>query len=401
MTGLRIGAHQLLSMRVPSHAAVGTSVELVRESAGERPVRLVNAVLRRIATRPLEDWRAELSPDPGVDPVGHLALVTSHPRWVVEAFADALDRDGADSGRLRDVLDADNVAPRVTLATRPGLSTPAELISDGAVPGRWSPFAVTLPGGDPAGLAAVREGRAGPQDEGSQLAATALARAPLDGRDERWLDLCAGPGGKAALLAGRVAEHNGVLVASEVQEHRARLVRSALRAYPQQTPVVVADGRFGPWRPGAFDRVLADVPCLGLGALRRRPDARWRHGPADLPGLTELQTQLLISSLAAARPGGVVAYVTCSPHIAETRGIVDAVLATTHAVAETVIDRLIVTASDLLNLGNDIQSFRNRYNSAIIQKFTLIRDCIRQLSPRFPDLTSLSSMHLQATLPIP
>jgi 16S rRNA (cytosine967-C5)-methyltransferase len=326
LSSLRLGAHQLLNMRVPAYAAVATSVELVRESAGERPVRLVNAVLRKVGSRQLAHWVAELAPDPVVDPVGNLAFVTSHPRWIVEAFAMALERDGADAGRLRGVLDADNVPPRVTLAARPGLSTVAELMSEGGERGRWSPYAVSLPGGDPGHLPAIRAGRAGVQDEGSQLAAIALARAVVVGRDETWLDLCAGPGGKSALLAGLAGERGATLVANELLEHRANLVRGTLRSFSRPAPVVVADGRRGPWRADSFDRVLVDAPCLGLGALRRRPDSRWRHAPGDLPGLVELQARLLESALRSVRPGGVVAYVTCSPHVAETREAVEAVL---------------------------------------------------------------------------
>jgi 16S rRNA (cytosine967-C5)-methyltransferase len=179
---------------------------------------------------------------------------------------------------------------------------------------------VYLPSGAPAALAPVRDGRAGAQDEGSQLCALALARTPLTGPDARWLDLCAGPGGKAALLGALAAGRDAALVAGEVQPHRARLVAQAAAGLPVE--VVVADGRRGPWPDGGFDRVLLDAPCSGLGALRRRPEARWRRQPADLADLTALQRDLLAAALRAVRPGGVVAYVTCSPHPAETAAIV-------------------------------------------------------------------------------
>jgi 16S rRNA (cytosine967-C5)-methyltransferase len=112
------------------------------------------------------------------------------------------------------------------------------------------------------------------------------------------------------------------LTAADRAPHRAELVRQAL-AGADDTEVLVADGRRPPWEPGSFDRVLLDAPCTGLGALRRRPEVRWRRTPADVPPLVVLQTALLDSAVRAARPGGVVAYVTCSPHAAETVEVVD------------------------------------------------------------------------------
>jgi 16S rRNA (cytosine967-C5)-methyltransferase len=321
---LRLSIHQLLDMRVASHAAVTSGVELTRAAAGERPVRLANAVLRKVADRSRGDWLAIVAPARANDLAGQLSVAHSHPRWVVQAFFDALD---ADAEQVEALLAADNVAPKVTLAVRPGLGDVDALVAAGAARGRWSPYAATLSAGDPGGLELVRSGRVGVQDEGSQLAAIALARAPVDGRDQRWLDLCAGPGGKAALLTGLGRERGATLVASERLVHRAGLVSSGLRAYrPPLPPVVAADGIQPPWLPSTFDRVLVDAPCTGLGALRRRPESRWRRGPADLPALTALQVSLLTSAIESVRPGGVVAYVTCSPHRAETRGVVDAVL---------------------------------------------------------------------------
>jgi 16S rRNA (cytosine967-C5)-methyltransferase len=214
----------------------------------------------------------------------------------------------------------------VTLVARPGRTDVASLLAAGASPGRWSPYAAVLEQGDPADLAAVRSGDAGVQDEGSQLAAIAAARAPLDGgADERWLDLCAGPGGKAALLAGLASERGAAVLAAELQPHRAALVARALAGGTQagwRSAVVVADGRAGPWRPATFDRALVDVPCTGLGALRRRPEARWRRRPGDVAALGPLQRALLHAAVDAVRPGGAVAYVTCSPHVAETEAVV-------------------------------------------------------------------------------
>jgi 16S rRNA (cytosine967-C5)-methyltransferase len=327
---LRLGAHQLLATRIGAHAAVATSVDLARDVAGARPAGFVNAVLRRVATRDLESWLEIAAPARGSDLVGHLSVRYSHPRWIVAALSEALGEDPAGGlAETEALLAADGERPQVNLCAVPGLADPAELVSSGAQPARWSPFGAYLAEGDPGRIEAVAQGRAAVQDEASQLAAIALARAgtgSAEGDSALWLDVCAGPGGKARLLAGLAQGAGARLLAADVRPRRARLSRTALSALAG-TGVLVADGTAPAWRAGAFGRVLADVPCSGLGALRRRAEARWRRSPADVAGLGPLQRALLVSALDAAAPGGVVAYVTCSPHVAETRGVVTAVLA--------------------------------------------------------------------------
>ncbi|MEV5965442.1 transcription antitermination factor NusB [Kribbella sp. NPDC051952] len=318
---LRLGAHQLLRMRVDSYAAVSEMVTLTRAEIGQKRSGLVNAVLRKISQRSFDQWISTVAPSLEEDRLGHLSIAKAHPRWVIEAFDRVLD------GELEALLDADNEPPRVTLVARPGLSDVDELILAGATRAQWSPYAAVLQGGgDPGRIEAVATGRAGVQDEGSQLVALALAAAPIEGSDAAWLDLCAGPGGKSALLAALVDQRDGVLTAVEPLKHRADLVRANLRAIPGDHKVLVGDGTKPTWPAGSFDRVLADVPCTGLGALRRRPEARWRRTPEDVKELRPLQEDLLDSAITSARPGGVIAYVTCSPHPDETRAVVDAVL---------------------------------------------------------------------------
>jgi 16S rRNA (cytosine967-C5)-methyltransferase len=360
LLALRIGAHQLLATRVGSHAAVATSVDLAKDVAGPRSSGYVNAVLRRVATRDLHEWLPIVAPSPDADRDGYLSVRYSYPRWIVAAYRAALRADPgpADPGpsELEAALAAGNERPRVTMAVTPGAVDREAIMPAGAEPARWSPYGFTLPGGDPARL--VAGGHMVVQDEASQLAALLLARAPVaeasgGAAAPVWLDMCAGPGGKARMLHGLATLGGARVVAAEVHPHRARLVASALASWPISsappalspsspvagaqagTPdssgeqekeiaarVVVADGRRPAWRDGAFDRVLVDVPCTGLGALRRRPEARWRKSPADLRQLGDLQRALLKSALAAVRPGGVVAYVTCSPVPAETSEVV-------------------------------------------------------------------------------
>ncbi len=354
---LSLGAHQLLGTRIPPHAAVSATVELARVVLGDGRAKFVNAVLRKIARQDLDGWLEQVAPPYDEDPEDHLAVVHSHPRWVVSALWDSL---GGGRAGVEELLAADNERPEVTLVARPGRATAAELLEsldeEAAAPGRWSPYAVRLTeGGEPGAVEAVREGRAGVQDEGSQLVALALANAPLEGPDKAWLDGCAGPGGKAALLAGLAAERGAVLLASEKQPHRAGLVARALEGNPGPYQVITADGTRPPWRPGSFDRVLMDVPCTGLGALRRRPEARWRRRPEDLDGFAPLQRALLRTALESVRVGGVVGYVTCSPHLAETRAVVDDVLKQHAGEAELLDARPLLPGVTDLGEGPDVQ----------------------------------------------
>lgn len=312
---LRLGTHQLLSLRIPVHAAVSATVELAAGAVSERVTGVVNAILRRIAALTFEQWMDTLA---DARPAAEVAALRQrHPEWIAAAFAELLPAD-----ELPQALAADNEAPLTHLVVRPGLAERADL---GGEPARYSPYGATITGA-PGDVPLVRDGRAGVQDEGSQLVALALARCPSPAGP--WLDLCAGPGGKAALLAGLAREHGERLVAAELQPHRARLVAQALRAYPEPAPIVLAaDGTQPAWPSGVFARVMVDAPCSGLGSLRRRPESRWRRRPSDLDDLVALQRALLRRAIEAALPGGVIAYVTCSPHRRETVEVVNEILA--------------------------------------------------------------------------
>ena len=339
---LRLGAHQALSMRVPAHAAVSETVALMREIGRPGVAGLANAVARRMSEAELDEWRDRVAPG---DSDAALAIRHSHPAWIVGRLRQALEADGR-AGELGSLLAAHNEPASVTLVARPGLISRSELLVSvrGGEPTSLSPIGVVMSGGDPGGIAAVRDARAGVQDEGSQVVALAACEAPTlagasalsGGPPEAWHDMCAGPGGKAAILACVAASRGASLDATELHAHRTELVEQALRALPAGSVALrTADARMV---DRSYDRVLLDAPCTGLGALRRRPEARWRRTEADLTDLVHLQGELLAAGLRSLRPGGVLAYVTCSPVVAETGGAVARALAAPEGAGFEVLD---------------------------------------------------------------
>ncbi|WP_084039972.1 RsmB/NOP family class I SAM-dependent RNA methyltransferase [Demequina sp. NBRC 110053] len=317
---LWLGLHQALAMRVPSHAAVNETVDQTRRHAGAGAAKFANAIMRRATEKDRDAWVATVAAGTSREALG---VRHSHPDWVTAELERALEADGR-AGQIETLLASDNEPARVTLVARPGLidrDTLAQTVE--GEPGEHSPWAVTLPGGRPGAIAAVSDATAAVQDEGSQIAAGALAAARDIAAGERWLDMCAGPGGKAALLGAIAAEHGAFLDALELHRHRADLVRRSVRAVPDGV-VSVHEGDATRWgEDAAYDRIILDAPCTGLGALRRRPEARWRRGPGDVAQLASLQRDLLARAELLLAPGGLLAYVTCSPVLTETRDIVD------------------------------------------------------------------------------
>ncbi len=318
LDALRLAVHQLFATRVASHAAVNESVELARSAGGVKAAGFANAVLRRISAESADTWIARLEELSRSDDE-RLAVTSSHPVWILRAMRRALKAEGREQ-ELPDLLDADNASPAVTLSALPGLAD----VPEDAEQTPYSPIGFRHAGGAPDPVVRASGGRLRVQDEGSQLVALALTGLPdMPGAGERWLDLCAGPGGKTALLAARARELGASLDANEITPARAGLVRQAIAGVPLDVAVHEQDGRdFAAAHPQVYDRILVDAPCTGLGALRRRPEARWRKSPTDVGDLVGLQTELLDGAIGALKPGGVVAYVTCSPHLAETAGVV-------------------------------------------------------------------------------
>ena len=303
----RLGVHQIFEMRVATHAAVSETVELARKVLGESKASFVNALLRKVSARSIEDWMAPVHHIS--DPVTRLSILYSHPEWIVSAYFDLLK----DFERVERELAANNIPALPTLVAWPGASTRDELVALGGEPTQYSPYGARM-AGSPASVELIRHRKAGVQDEGSQLVAHVFSQASKNA--ESILDICAGPGGKAALLS-HIADIEGKsFVANEISEPRSKLVKAVIGKFP----VWVGDARDISSRGEKFDAILADVPCTGLGALRRRPEVRWRRTLQDLRELTQLQLEISKSASEIINPGGIFGYATCSPHFAETFG---------------------------------------------------------------------------------
>ena len=311
LCALRLGAHQLLVLDTPAHAAIFEMVETVKRELKQSAAGFTNAALRRVGERSLEDWLTVLDKE-NLPTDEDLSIRYSHPLWVTRALRLALESDGAGS-EIQETLNADNVNPKVNLVALPGKSYDSRALTKGEV----SPIGYVLDGGDPSKLSGVATGAMRVQDQGSQLVTLALAEVGVSRKGEQWLDICAGPGGKAVLLAALARDSHAELTTNEVIPHRAKLVETALRHSGFSAKQLVMDGRS--LDPEAkYDRIMLDAPCTGLGALRRRPESRWRKGNGNLKELAILQRELLSASWRALKPGGVLAYVTCSPHPTET-----------------------------------------------------------------------------------
>jgi 16S rRNA (cytosine967-C5)-methyltransferase len=293
---LRLGAYQLVH-DVPRHAAVSETVDALG-ARSPRARGFVNAVLRALSCvgPPFPEPRDE-------------AVALSYPDWLV-ARLDA-DLGAADA---RAALAAMNEPASVTLRARDPDALDAELRAAAVhvQRGELVPAALVVRGvGDPAALAAVRDGRATPQDQASQALGDVVDAQP----GEIVADVAAAPGGKASALAERGAR----VVALDVDAGRLRLVTDgAARLHLADVHCVVADGRALPLRAARVDRVLLDAPCSGLGVLRRRPDARWRVTEDSIGALAALQRELLAAAAELVRPGGVLVYSVCTLTRAET-----------------------------------------------------------------------------------
>ncbi len=302
----RLGVHQIHEMRIPDHAAVAATVEVARKRLGESKATFVNALLRSVTRKSALDWFAPVAQIQ--DPVNRLAIQYSHPEWIVWAYFDLLK----DWDEVEAALQINNVPAKPTLVSWPGFSTQADLVANGALATKYSKYGAVFDG-NPGDLELIRSRKAGVQDEGSQLVTLIFANAISE--KVKWLDLCAGPGGKAALLSSLAVEKSARFTANELSTPRSELVKQVVHG----ARVWNRDGRFISQAGETFDAILIDAPCTGLGALRRRPEVRWRRSVKDLRELTALQRELFAGAMEVLDQGGIIGYATCSPHLAESK----------------------------------------------------------------------------------
>ncbi len=331
---LRLGAYQLLYLRrVPPFAAVDETVELVRRAGGRRSAGFANAVLRALARdlapadtaasgSALRDlprgdgtyavFRRDLLPDPGRDPVQHVAVTLSLPAWLTARW---IARFGAE--RTADLGRAFLVPPPTTLRVnrlrgdRDGLLALLRAADAEAQPGT-DPAAIRLgAAGSVAQLPGYLEGRFTVQDEAAMAVAPRLAPHP----GGRYVDLCAAPGGKSTHLAELSADAARIVALDPQAARLSRVAESCARLGLRSVFPVCGDGRRPPLPAPpstGWDGVLIDAPCSNTGVLARRVEARWRLGPPDVSALAETQLHLLVSAAALVPPGGRVLYSTCS-----------------------------------------------------------------------------------------
>ena len=295
LIALRLALHELVNMRTGDHAAVDQYVELTK-TFKPKASGLVNALLRRF-TREKEQLVAEATRD-GAD----LEALYGHPRWIIDALAASRELDGASN--VVSLLEINNKSPRPQMVALPPTSIP-----EGA-----DALPLSEIGFEPKEEEVSENYRY--QDQGSQLVTQIATKASQNGR---WLDMCAGPGGKASLLASIAKQRDSTLTAIELYPHRAKLVSDSLKGFDNTTVHTADATSFG--YQDKYELVLIDAPCTGLGALRRKPESRHNKQPAQLQELNKTQRALLDTASSLVVPNGIVAYITCSPVIEETTAV--------------------------------------------------------------------------------
>lgn len=305
---LRLGTYQLIHMtKVPQSAACNVSVELAGRYGHKASAGFVNAVLRNIARN---NGAIEL-PSREEDPAGYFAVKYSYPKWLTAKFTGLFGEEFTEN-----LLDAGNSVPELTVRTNTLKISPAELVKrlseEGAeaIPGRYSQEAVILKSPvSVASLASFKEGLFQIQDESSMLPAAVLAPKPGD----RVLDACSAPGGKTT-HAAQLMKNTGTVLARDIHEHKLKLIEDAAKRLGinivkcELHDAAILDHA----DENAFDGVLLDAPCTGLGIIRRKPDIKWARETKDIESITSLQKKLLQTVSQCVKPGGVLVYSTCT-----------------------------------------------------------------------------------------
>ena len=311
---LRSGAYQLLHLdRIPAHAVVHEAVNTVRTLGQGRAAGFVNAVLRAL-TRKKDSTLPRRT-----RPLAFLGVTLSHPDWLVARW---LDRYGFEATEAW--CKFNNESAEVSVRPVPGLSVDglmAKLSGAGvtASPGLLVADCLRLPAGSLGRLDGETRASLIVQEEASQLVAHAVGARSGD----RVLDVCAAPGGKSVVMAQGM-ERRGLLVSADLRPNRVEMLKATIARFDVHAQVVAADAMSPLPFGAAFDRVLIDVPCSGLGTLRRDPDLKWSRTEADLPRLAGDAGRMLAHAADAVRAGGLLVYSTCSSEPEENEAVVAA-----------------------------------------------------------------------------
>lgn len=328
LTILRMGLYQIMFMdRVPDSAAVDEAVRQAKSVAPEHVVRFVNGILRQVCRAD----RARLLPPRGEDPVAHLSVLHSYPRWMVEKWVRELGPGG-----LEPLLEAGNRMPELVVRTnirrtdRDALMVRLEQEGIQSSPTVFSPVGLKLEGlRGPVGKSVCFEkGLFQVQGEAAQICSCLMAPE----RGETVLDLCAGVGGKSTHLAELMGDRGAVI---SLDRHLGRLVSMTDNCRRLGLGIirpVAADALGGVTAPfrHRFHRVLVDAPCSGLGVLSKHPDGKWNRNEADIKRLARLQRELLIQAADLVERGGRVLYATCTISREENEGMVEGFLKKRH-----------------------------------------------------------------------
>ena len=303
--GLRVALYQIMFLdRIPDHAIVNEAVEFVKKLQGQKPADLTNAILRNI----IRSKNAIRYPDPDEDLVGYLCAYYSHPSWMVKRYLERFGREATEK-----LLSANNEKPFLTLKLNALRTNPEEFkqllssVNLKYIQGKYLPEFFKLQ--NLTNITAweyYSKGYFNVQDEGAGLACRLLDPKP----GMRVLDLCAAPGGKSSYLAGLINDE-GEIIALDRYESRLMLMRRNIEHLGIKSVKTIEINALE-YEGEPFDRILADVPCLGSGTLSKKPDIKWKKDLLDLRKITELQYELLEKASTLVRPGGVIVYSTCS-----------------------------------------------------------------------------------------
>lgn len=301
---LVLASYELLFGKTAKEILVSEWVNEAKKNISEKTAGFVNAVLRRISERDLNTWQTEiLKRYPN-----RLDLVWSHPKWIIEEYRKLIH----DENELTTLLAKNNDPPILWSVDY------NQKLSNNAL----SPSAKLATADDLKKITSKQESNVKIQDAASQAAAFLLAKYRITENETDWLDACAAPGGKTAMLANVAPTKDFHITAVDIHPHKEQLIKKNVANF-RNVEIIIGDSRLSPWKNKKFDRILIDAPCTGLGAIRRRSESRWKKTPADMKNLTNNAKEILDAAVKSSKNDAFIEYVVCSPILEETDYFVD------------------------------------------------------------------------------